>query len=418
MTATGARPRTVIFLGNFGTQNLGNECTLQAILQNLHRYLPDAKASCVCSNPEDTSRRHGIPAFPLSYRFSTAFGSQKAPGPERAWARWIRRIMIRMPLEVVEWLKAFRRLKGTDTLIMTGTGMLTDVGIGPLDLHYEILKWSIVAKLRRCRLLFVSVGAGPIDDSWSRRIVKAAISLADYRSYRDAFSKQFLDGIGFDTSRDQVYPDLVFSSIRPGAPASSRDGGSGGRTIGLGLMDYYGTRGGKEGGEHVYRAYVEQMARFAAWLLERGYTLRLLVGDLAYDRRVKEDVVGRLREIGVTYGPGRVIDEPVASVDQLWSQLEQTDMVVATRFHNVLMALMLSKPMVAVSFHEKVRSLMNEAGLAEYCQDIADHDLQGLIGRFTRLERNSEKLRLDMTRMSEEYRVALDDQYERIFKDP
>ena len=159
---TAARAPTVTFLGNFGTLNLGNECTLQAILQNLHRYLPDAKASCVCSNPEDTSRRHGIPAFPISYRFSTAAGSQKAPGPEAAWARWIRRVMIRTPLEAVEWLKAFRRLKGTDMLIMAGTGMLTDVGIGPLDLHYEILKWSVVAKLRRCRLLFVSVGAGPL----------------------------------------------------------------------------------------------------------------------------------------------------------------------------------------------------------------------------------------------------------------
>ena len=32
--------------------------------------------------------------------------------------------MIRLPLEVIEWLKAFRALKGTSMLVMTGTGML------------------------------------------------------------------------------------------------------------------------------------------------------------------------------------------------------------------------------------------------------------------------------------------------------
>jgi len=42
--------------------------------------------------------------------------------------------MIRLPLEVIEWLKAFRALKGTSMLVMTGTGMLGDFGIGPFDL--------------------------------------------------------------------------------------------------------------------------------------------------------------------------------------------------------------------------------------------------------------------------------------------
>jgi polysaccharide pyruvyl transferase WcaK-like protein len=53
-------------------------------------------------------------------------------------------------------------------LVMTGTGMLGDVGILPFDLHYDILKWSIMAKLRRCKLLFVSVGVGPMRHPLSR----------------------------------------------------------------------------------------------------------------------------------------------------------------------------------------------------------------------------------------------------------
>src|SRR5260370_22031622 len=100
-------------------------------------------------------------------------------------------------MELLRWCKAVATLRNVNMLVMTGTGMLGDFGIGPLGLHYQILKRSIVAKLRGARLLFVSVGAGPIAHPLSRWIVKRAISLADYRSYRDPFSKEYLARIGF-----------------------------------------------------------------------------------------------------------------------------------------------------------------------------------------------------------------------------
>src|SRR6267143_5609231 len=108
-------------------------------------------------------------------------------------------------------------------LVMTGTGMLGDFGIGPLELHYEILKWALLAKARGCKLLFVSVGAGPIAHPLSRLIVKSALSLADYRSYRDDFSMTYLDSIGFKRSTDRVYPDLAFS-LETSPTSVSRNG--------------------------------------------------------------------------------------------------------------------------------------------------------------------------------------------------
>ena len=57
---------------------------------------------------------------------------------------------------------------------------------------YSLFKWVLMAKLRRCRVLFVSVGAGPIDRTLGRILVKATLSLADYRSYRDEASSDCL----------------------------------------------------------------------------------------------------------------------------------------------------------------------------------------------------------------------------------
>jgi polysaccharide pyruvyl transferase WcaK-like protein len=68
------RHRITLF-GNFGTQNLGNECTLQAIAHNVHKYVPDAELHCICSDPDDTSRRYGIPASAISSRYRSRAGA-------------------------------------------------------------------------------------------------------------------------------------------------------------------------------------------------------------------------------------------------------------------------------------------------------------------------------------------------------
>ena len=59
------KPKRIAFFGLFGQGNLGNECTLQAIIYNVRKYFPDAEFKCICSGPEDTSVRHNIPAFPM-----------------------------------------------------------------------------------------------------------------------------------------------------------------------------------------------------------------------------------------------------------------------------------------------------------------------------------------------------------------
>ena len=92
--------------------------------------------------------------------------------------------------EFGQWIRAFRMLKGSTMLIVPGTGLLTDayglLGWGP----YNIMKWSVAARLRGCKVLFVSVGAGPLYSRAGRLFVKSALALADYRSFRDRSSVQ------------------------------------------------------------------------------------------------------------------------------------------------------------------------------------------------------------------------------------
>src|SRR5207245_11597990 len=63
---------TISLFGNFGTHTLGNEYTLQAIIHNVHKYLPHAKVNCICTSPREVTASHQVPAFPISDRLVKA----------------------------------------------------------------------------------------------------------------------------------------------------------------------------------------------------------------------------------------------------------------------------------------------------------------------------------------------------------
>jgi polysaccharide pyruvyl transferase WcaK-like protein len=404
------RKRNKISLfGHFGQINFGNESTLQAILYHLHRHIPDAETTCICTYPDVTTRSYNIDAVPMTGVFVKPLWLRGNPA-----ARFLRKIIIGIPSELYRWLAAIRILKGMGMLIVPGTGLLTDVcglsGWGP----YTMFKWSLVAKLCRCKLLFVSVGAGPVYSALGKYFVKSALSLADFRSYRDNASLEYLKGIGFPTNSDRVYPDLVFSLPEAVIPSDNSEKKRR-SVVGLGLMEYYGKPSVDSPGNAIYLAYLENLVVFLRWLLAHEYDARLLIGDVG-DRRVTEEFKSLLKERSLIYDEARIIDEPVSSVEHLLSQLAATDIVVATRFHNVLLALLLNKPVISISFHHKCASLMSEMGLGEYCHDINHMNAGRLIEQFQDVERNAEKLKPVIRQKVEQSRKALDEQYSLIFK--
>jgi polysaccharide pyruvyl transferase WcaK-like protein len=399
-------PKTVALFGMFGVGNLGNECTLQALLSNLRRFLPNAQVSCICGDPDATASSCSVPAY--------AIRGMSLPPLDNRVLRLLRRLFLGTFIELGRWVNAIRKLAGTHMLVMTGTGMLSDLGISPFGLHYDILRWSIAAKLCRCKLLFLSVGAGPIRHPVSKFFVKMALRLADYRSYRDIFSKSFVEGLGIATEGDAVYPDLAFSLPASTLPDAC-DGGGRRKVVGVGLITYDTSRtNNPEKVETIYRDYIAKVAAFVRWLVEHDYTVRFLIGDVVYDGRVREDLGALLERIGLKYEAGQIIDEPARSVEELLSQLAATDIVVASRFHNVLLALLLRKPVVALSFHEKVDSLMKAMGMTEFCQDIENVDGDKLLCQFAALEDNLESIKCGLARQAESNRQKLEEQYEYI----
>ena len=403
------RPK-IAFFGVFGVQNLGNECTLQAILHSARELLPGGQFYSICYQPDDTSQRHNLAAVSVQ-RGDFGEAVQRRGG----FSRLLRICFRRIPDELLNWLRAIRILRGTDLMIMTGTGMLTDYNGSAFSFPHDILLWAAAARLAGCKVRFVGVGVGPIYSRLSRYLIRNALALADYRSFRDEFSKNRIRKTGFNSDKDPVFPDLAFSlppSIFPQRLGRTRQK----PLVGLGVMEHRDLHIGRpEEQDAAYSAYLEKMCDFVSWLIDHGYAIRILQGDSKHDPHVRSDLKGRLERRGVRYDQAGIIDEDCATVEELLPQLAEADFIVSPRFHNLLLGLMLNIPAISISYDPKNDALLESVGLGKYCQPITALDVKKLIDQFTDLEEHATEIKTIIRKVAAENRRRLEEEYDVVF---
>lgn len=403
VTSQGSRAPRIALWGNFGSGNLGNEATLQALVCNVRRLLPQASLTAVCSVPEDTRFRHGLPAVEIS------------PTRQRTAARQTPRLALlaRLICEGAGWTRACRTARGLDALLVAGTGVLTDDGEGPLGLLHDLLKWSLAARAAGARTHFVSVGVERLDHPLSRFFVRSAARLADSVSLRDEPSRSALQALDCALGA-LVCPDLAFS-LPPGfipewSPAERP-------RVAVGLYDAFARGRSGAGDAAAYRAYLAKISSLVAWLLARGQNVQVLIGDMVYDAPVLADLrecLGPRRSCG----PGTLRDEPARSVEELLRQLAGVDLVVASRFHHLLLGFLLGHPAVSIAYEAKNDTLMARMGLGHCCHSIAALDVEQLQQQLASVEAAAAGLRPQILRRVAEDRAHLDRQYQELFGAP
>jgi polysaccharide pyruvyl transferase WcaK-like protein len=401
----------IVVYGLFGQRNWGNEGTLMAGLVNIKKFRDDngLEIICVCTDPEDVIEKYGIVSFPIQCP-AVSF----LDGREDLVSKFIRKVFIRIPAEIIHWIKAMKAIWGSKVMIAPGTGLLNDYATSAFGRPYDILMWTLLSKLCACKIFFVSVGAGPIRSKMSGFFIKMAMRVSDYRSFRDEYSRDYVKKIGFNSSNDPIYPDLAFS-LPMSMFAVEEKKAMNGNVIGVGLKDYYGEEGMRHKGQDVYTKYLHKMVQFVVWLIKRNYTVRLLVGDSLYDEPVKNDLLVLLAEYDMMLDKQNILFESVANVEELLSQISEVDLVISPRFHNIIYGLMLNKPVISLSYHQKFAPLMDDLGLSDYCQDLGQLDIDMLIYQFEKLKENNEDIMMDVAKKKVQYSAKAQEQYSYIF---
>ncbi|MER9676895.1 polysaccharide pyruvyl transferase family protein [Mesorhizobium sp. M0208] len=153
----------------------------------------------------------------------------------------------------MDFLRAVRHIRKAKVIVVPGTGILDYFGDRPLGMPFDVFKWCLAAHLAGTRIAFVSVGAGPVGHRLSRWLITSAARMADYRSYRDTASREFMASVGVDTSRESMDPDLAFTLP---VPQSANADPSHPLTVGVGVMNYRGWCGFEERGLGISESYL------------------------------------------------------------------------------------------------------------------------------------------------------------------
>ncbi|MFD7162819.1 polysaccharide pyruvyl transferase family protein [Streptomyces violascens] len=365
-------PVRVGVFGLLGSGNLGNDGSLEAVLGYLRAEHPEAVVDALCGGPEVVTARFGIPATRLhwyrgEYRTASRAGAMAGKGLGK----------------LVDAVRTAAWVRRRDVVIVPGMGVLeATLPLRPWGFPYALFLLCASGRLFGTRVALVGVGAAPIGKRPTRALVRWSARLAAYRSYRDDLSRDAMRGMGVDTSRDEVCPDLAFAlpTPRTGTPSDPPGG-----PVCVGVMDFHGGDDDRARAEEIHRRYLDGTTRFVRTLVEDGRQVRLLTGD-ACDAPVVAAILDAVDSPLVTAAGA-------ASLADLMQEMAAADTVVATRYHNLVCALKVGVPTLALSYAAKSDALMARMGLAAYCHPAREVDADRLLEQFRALEQRSAELR-------------------------
>ncbi|MGB6456968.1 MAG: polysaccharide pyruvyl transferase family protein [Streptosporangiaceae bacterium] len=371
-----AAPRVGLF-GLVGSGNTGNDVSMESIVAYLRRAHPDAVIDAMCGGPEVIEARYGIPAIPVLWY---ARHQHRASGVVASFLKALGK--------AVDAVRTAAWVRRHDVVIVPGAGALeATLPVKPFGFPYALFLLCASGRLFRTKVALVSVGANMISQPLTRWFLDAAARLAYYRSYRDVLSRDAMRRRGLDVANDRVYPDLAFAAPAPAVAAGDL------RMVGVGVMAYYGGNHERRNAASLHACYVATMKGFTEWLLETGHRVRLFGGDNKFDDIIARDILAHVTSRHPDLEIGRISVASAASFADLMREITAVGMVVATRYHNVLCALRLCKPTIALGYSDKFGALMSSMAVSEFCQCASELDINRLISQFTDLENRAGEVR-------------------------
>jgi polysaccharide pyruvyl transferase WcaK-like protein len=408
-------PRKIAVLHHAGGGNFGDDAEIASVIDNIRSRWPNTEITVFSMNPEDTAKKHCVTSYPIRRHIWT-IGYQRARAAQaEGRTGFLQRIRttknpaIRLPRAVFAEFKFLsgsrQRIKKFDFLIVSGGGHLTERG-GPWAFPYAILSWFAMAKSAGVKCILLNVGAGPLINPLSKYFVRRALPLANYVSFRDEQSQGLAASIGFKGT-SYVFPDNVYASQPPSTKTLRWDS----KIVGIAPMPFpadppFDNRA------MVYRDVISRFAMFTSTLVERSYPITLFGTDIGSDPAAIEDLREQLR---VHHAVDTRPYEPVYSLDELFRQMSALDYVVTCRFHGVVFAHLLNKPVLAVSHHPKVTHLMQALGLSNYCVDIRTFDPADLAGRLDSMVKNRREIKTQMSASLARYKELLKSQFDELW---
>lgn len=446
-TVSAGRGSGILLLTPYTGGNLGDAAIQDAVIHHLQKRLTGPVIRLITLAPRVTSARHGLPSFPIassvndeapptpeshtlpSLENGTASVRHKARIKNRlkrvrglyrcvSFVAWLIRLVASLVRgvrnEICHLFRAYRLLKESDSLIMSGGGQIDDLWGGAFGHPYAMLKWTCLARLANVRVVFLSVGVCSLTSRLGSCFARWALHLAAYRSYRDPGSKELLRDAIF-TRNDPEFPDLAFSHpCTQQREFVARDSSRKHLVIGISPIIYLSSHGWPQREAAAYERYLDLLGDFTASVLEAGQTV-VLFTSAQMDQSAVKDLQARLSQNPMSKSWGsrlRQVDQ--ASVDNQLEEIRKMDLVVASRLHGIILSHLLGKPVLAISYDRKVEAHMASMAQERFCLNLRESTPAQLWCGFTNLALQSAAVSAAIRSRVEEFGGQLDQQYARV----
>jgi polysaccharide pyruvyl transferase WcaK-like protein len=434
------RRNKIGLLGPFSFGNLGNVALQQTLMEYLKKRFPDAEFYGCCIDPNEPTHARQVLPFPLNCHVpwprksgsSTLVQTKKVENQEkpRANREWVKKTPLfsgayrrartvwsklkEVREELAFCYQAYRFAKEFRLLVVGLGGVFDEVWGGKWGDLYSYFRWAVLARLAGTPLVCLSVGVEEINTRLAKFFCRTALSLAAYRSFRDVESKKKVEAIGV-MGENQVFPDLAFGLEHRDYSRTVADQREP-RAVGVSPMAYCDPRFWPIKDFSVYQDYLKKLSSFVSWLLHDGYEVVLFPTQIGMDSLAIEELKALVLEELPPRPYARLSDAKLHNVEECLALLSGLSTVVTSRLHGIILASLVSTPVLAISPASKIDRLMEDMEMTEYLLNIQRIELSLLINRFKSLEDNHEIVRRTMQRSVARYRLAVETQFDLVFQ--
>lgn len=320
-------------VGNYGNNNNGDEAILVGAINQVMSHYEIEKQDIVVfsNNPEQTKERYGVRSEHLYIKKGSAAKTFFAT-----------------------FSKHIKTVKKLDLLIIGGGGILMDL-YGREAILFGMYGW--LGKLTKTPVVIYGVGVGPIKTQKGAMFIRSLASIAKMVSVRDPQSKELLEKIGV-TKKIHEIGDPAFK-IQEGPFKKKHETPL---KIGVTAVPYYHKSYWPEENEEKYSAYITGMAKNLDQILSAypNAEITFFATKFPQDMWVTKDVVSKMHNQKQCH----VIEESLDPME-LVAFSENQDLVIGTRLHSLILSIVSETPVMAISYHHKVRDFMTMIGRKE-----------------------------------------------------
>jgi polysaccharide pyruvyl transferase CsaB len=294
-------PHSVTLAGYYGFGNAGDELILRSLIQQLSKEQPGRPITVLSNRPAETAAHYGVEAV-------------------NRWRPW-------------RWLGPFMR---SELFVLGGGGLLQE-STGVWN-HLYYLSVVVLAKLFYCRTEIRALGVDSINRWWNRALTRFIINhFVNFISVRDLDSQRALEISGVYVRLWRAPDPVCYLSLpKVETPAKTKP------KIAWAVSSWPQ----RPGWNHDLTFLMQHVSK------ELGVTNELLpffpLKDEPLSRVISEQTAFQ--------APVRVWQQP----EDLLSWVQEYDLIIAMRYHALILAALAHKPFIGWGGQRKVRTLCRD----------------------------------------------------------